>query len=258
MIDTDLWLAVWLSLAGCLGLCHTLISGERKVDFGTTYSGRFSCRNTAGLALYSMLILLAGIAYIHTSDPDFDKIQVIKSWPGSVGNFEKAPTEISYTGNSSVWGYGIQPGAERSGYFKLLLDPKATATRYDSPGLTSDSGSYSKIPLPPGKSASAVTTDYLRHLYNHLMSTLRQKLAITISNTPIRFVLTTPAIWSHEAQNATCEAAKAAGFTSREGDTLSMVSEPEAAASYCLKEVFSQRRETENPLQVTSHYKYFL
>ena len=204
-----------------------------------------------------MLMFLAGIAYIHTSEPDFTNIQVIKSWPGVVGNFEKAPTEISYTGDSSVWGYEIHPGTERSSCFKLLLDAKATGTQFDSPGLTAGDGPYTKTRLPAGKSAPVVTTDYLRHLYNHLMNTLQQKLTKTIDNTPIQFVLTTPAIWSHEAQCTTCEAAKAAGFTSREGDTLSMVSEPEAAASYCLKEVFSQRKETGSPLEVISPPKHF-
>ena len=210
------------------------------------------------LRVYYMLMFLAGIAYAHTSEPDFTDIQVIKSWPGDVGNYEKAPTEISYTRNSSVWGYEISPGTERNGYFKLLLDVKAAETQFDSLCLTADNGSSTRIPLYIGNSAPKVTTDYLRHLYNHLIDTVQQKLAITISSTPIQFVLTTPAIWSHEAQSATCEAAKAAGFTSREGDTLSMVSEPEAAASYCLKEVFSQRKETENPLRVTSHPKIFL
>jgi hypothetical protein len=195
---------------------------------------------------------MVGLAYIHTTEPDFTNIQVIKSWPGGVGNFEKAPTEISYTSNGSAWGYEIRPGTERSSYFKLLLDANTTATQYDSPGLTSAHGSYSRTPLPAGKLATAVTTDYLRHLYNHLMDTLRRRLVLTLDNTPIQFVLTTPAIWSHGAQSATCEAAKRAGFTSRVGDTLSMVSEPEAAASYCLKEIFSQRKETQSPLRVTS------
>ena len=202
-------------------------------------------------------MFLAGIAYIHTFEPDFTNIHVIKKWPGDVGNFEKVPTEISYTGDGSAWGYEIQPGAERSCYFKLLLDSKAAATQYDSPGLTTDSGSYTKIPLPPRKSASAVTTDYLRHLYDHLMDTLRGRLMVTISNTPIQFVLTTPAIWSHEAQRATREAAEAAGFTQREGDTLSMVSEPEAAASYCVQEMFSTGKATGNPLQVAPRPEYF-
>jgi molecular chaperone DnaK (HSP70) len=87
-------------------------------------------------------------------------------------------------------------------------------------------------------------------LYAHLMQTLRERLGITLDSTPIQFVLTTPAIWSHEAQDATCDVAKEAGFMSRPGDTLWMVSEPEAAASYSIKEVYSQRKDTENPLKV--------
>lgn len=207
-----------------------------------------------GLLHALMLIFLAGVAYIHTANPYFTNIQVIKSWPGDVGNFEKVPTEISYTRDSSGWGYGIQPGAGRIGYFKRLLGANATATQFDSPEVISDSGSYSRIPLPEGKSASEVTTDYLRHLYNHIFDTFRKRLFITV---PIYFVLTIPAIWDHGAQNAMLEAAKAAEFTSREGDTLSMVSEPEAAASYCLNEMFCEGRETENPLQVISRSKIF-
>ena len=90
--------------------------------------------------------------------------------------------------------------------------------------------SYANTPLPAGKTAAETATDYLKLLYTHLMKTLRKRFIRTLDNTPIQFVLTTPAIWSHEAQNATCQAAKDAGFTSRAGDTLTMVSEPEAAA----------------------------
>jgi hypothetical protein len=85
------------------------------------------------------------------------------------------------------------------------------------------------------------------------MDTLQRRLILTLDSTPIQFVLTTPAIWSHEAQNTTCKAAKKAGFASRAGDTLSMVSEPEAAASYCLREIFSQNQDTASPLRVTSY-----
>lgn len=35
------------------------------------------------------------------------------------------------------------------------------------------------------------------------------------------------------------EAAKRAGFTSRVSDTINMISEPEAAATYCLREMYS-------------------
>jgi len=131
----------------------------------------------------------------------------------------------------------------------------AAATQYDNPRLATSNPqsmecSYANIPLPAGKTAVETTTDYLKLLYTHLMKTLRQRLIRTLDNTPIQFVLTTPAIWSHEAQNATCQAAKDAGFTSRAGDTLTMVSEPEAAASYCLKEIYHERSDSDNPLQV--------
>jgi molecular chaperone DnaK (HSP70) len=138
----------------------------------------------------------------------------------------------------------------RTGYFKLLLDKNSTTTQYDNPQLAGTPTSDPRISLPAGKSALVVTADYLRHLYAHLMETLRERLVITLDSTPIQFVLTTPAIWSHEAQDATCEAAKMAGFTSRPGDTLWMVSEPEAAASYCIKDVYAQRKDTESPLKV--------
>ncbi|KAF3318987.1 hypothetical protein TWF173_005397 [Orbilia oligospora] len=64
---------------------------------------------------------------------------------------------------------------------------------------------------------------------------LRKRLPETLDITPINFVFTVPAIWGHQAQQATKMAAKLAGFCSRESDTLSLVSEPEAAAMYVLK-----------------------
>ncbi|PUU83105.1 hypothetical protein B9Z19DRAFT_1189884 [Tuber borchii] len=210
---------------------HRLVVG---VDFGTTYSG---------------------LAYIHTTEPDYKNIEVIDSWPGRGNtNHVKAPTEISYSQNGATWGYDIPPNGIRHGFFKLLLDVNASATQYDNPRLATSNpksmeSSYANIPLPAGKTAAETTTDYLKLLYTHLMKTLHQRFIRTLYNTPIQFVLTTPAIWSHEAQNATCQAAKDAGFTSRAGDTLIMVSEPEAAASYCLKEIYHERENSDNPLK---------
>lgn len=44
-----------------------------------------------------------------------------------------------------------------------------------------------------------------------------------------------PAIWSDRAQQETREAALRAGFGKRQFDSVSMISEPEAAALYALK-----------------------
>ena len=181
---------------------------------------------------------------------------MIDSWPGRGNtNHVKVPTEISYSDKGITWGYDIPPDGIRYGFFKLLLDVNAAATQYDNPRLATSNSqsmerSYANIPLPAGKTAAEITTDYLKLLYTHLMETLRQRFIRTLYNTPIQFVLTTPAIWSHEAQNATYQAAKDAGFTSRAGDTLTMVSEPEAAASYCLKEIYHERSNSESPLEV--------
>ncbi|KAG0124762.1 hypothetical protein HOY82DRAFT_617537 [Tuber indicum] len=210
---------------------HRFVVG---VDFGTTYSG---------------------LAYIHTSNPDYKGIEVITSWPGRGNtNYDKVPTEISYSNNGTTWGYDIPVSGLRHGFFKLALDANAAATKYDNPRLAASNPqsmerSYANIPLPAGKTAVEITTDYLKMLYTHLMKTLSERNIHALDNTPIQFVLTTPAIWSHEAQNATSQAARDAGFTSRAGDTLTMVSEPEAAASYCLKEIYHERSDTCSPLE---------
>ena len=124
---------------------------------------------------------------------------MIDSWPGRGNtNNVKVPTEISYSDNGPTWGYDIPPNGIRHCFFKLLLDPKAT-TQYDNPRLATPNpqsmgGLYGNIPLPAGKTAGETTTDYLKLLYTHLMKTLHQRFIRTLYNTPIQFVLTTPAI----------------------------------------------------------------
>ncbi|RPA76194.1 actin-like ATPase domain-containing protein [Ascobolus immersus RN42] len=209
---------------------HRLIVG---VDFGTTYTG---------------------IAYLHSQNTDANEIEIISSWPGRNGmvdnrTLEKVPTEISYhVGTPKEWGYQLAAGTHRYGCFKLLLDgrtPQRPGSLADAPPsydtIMMDSGNANaELGLPPGRSASTVTSDFLRFVYTHLMDKLQQRMPKTLQSTPIHFVLTTPAVWSHEAQNATSQAARRAGFGSRGTDSISMVSEPEAAASYYLKDMHLQ------------------
>lgn len=169
-------------------------------------------------------------------------------------NLPKAPTEISLESDGEIlWGYQIPAGAKRYGWFKLLLDRKSTKTQYDDPNLAGAidaSNPNSLFALPPGKGARGVSLDYLRLLYEHVMAQLKERVPKTFDSTPIQFVLTTPAIWSHEAQSLTCDIAKEAGFGSRAGDKLAMVAEPEAAASYCLRELQELHKGSEHELQV--------
>ncbi|KAK6518323.1 hypothetical protein TWF506_005483 [Arthrobotrys conoides] len=196
------------------------------IDFGTTYSG---------------------IAFCHSNQKELNDIEVVTSWSNN-GVAPKVPTEIRYVpGRDPRWGAEASVACERRqtansaviyNRFKLLLDVRGGSGLYRD---GSSSSSYinetdDKIRLPAGKSPINIATDYLRLLYDELMGKiLRRRLPETLDITPIHFIFTVPAIWGHQAQQATKMAAKLAGFCSRKPDTFSLVSEPEAAAMYVLK-----------------------
>lgn len=189
--------------------------------------------------------MITGAAYLYVDPdqvPDFSKIKVVKSWPGGGGgidnrNLDKAPTEISFENGETLWGYEIPQGTKRHSCFKLLLDEKASKRTYDDPSLASEVDGNMRPSLPDGKTVQDVTFEYLRLLYGNVMKQLRAHVPDTFDVTPIHFILTVPAIWSHAAQRATLDAAKRAQFGSRKGDKITMVSEPEAAGAYCLSEM---------------------
>ncbi|KAK6543449.1 hypothetical protein TWF694_000196 [Orbilia ellipsospora] len=200
------------------------------VDFGTTYSG---------------------VAFCHSSKNGLKDSEVVTTWAGN-GIAPKTPTEIRYpeiAGKDPLWGAEASVASERRftsnsntiyNRFKLLLDPTVEKAVYTDP-ITSLLDRYgrmnlgSSIKLPVGKTAIDVSTDYLRLLYEDLMHRVfRKRLPDTLDITSIEFVFTIPAIWGHKAQEATRYAAKTAGFCSRSMDTLTLVSEPEAAAMYVL------------------------
>jgi hypothetical protein len=85
--------------------------------------------------------------------------------------------------------------------------------------------------LPLGKNGTDVCADYLKGVYEYLMSELERKWTSgAMEVTPIEFWLTVPATWSDKAKNASIEAAKRAGFGSRMNDDIFLIPEPEAAA----------------------------
>ncbi|RPA76190.1 actin-like ATPase domain-containing protein [Ascobolus immersus RN42] len=189
---------------------HRVIVG---VDFGTTYTG---------------------VSFVSSQSPEVVDIRVIDSWPGKNGQvdnrtLEKVPTEISYAsdGSPNEWGYQLAAGASRYGCFKLMLDGSL-------PGIVT------RRDPRAGKTVVDISADYLKFVYEHTLSKLGEIMPTTLSATPIQFVLTTPAVWSHKAQSATLDAAKQAGFGSRSIDEISMVSEPEAAATYALQDMHAQ------------------
>ncbi|KAK2733112.1 hypothetical protein FQN57_002304 [Myotisia sp. PD_48] len=196
---------------------HKIIVG---VDYGTTYSG---------------------ISWVESTKTRLEDINVINTWPGHRDSTWKVPSRIAYAkeNNGKIpndqWGFEVSPNLMSYSWTKLLLDKHARIGEYDDPSLKDLFGS-GLMNLPRGKNAQAVIEDYLRELYIYLVHQLEKKISPSVFNvTPMEIYLTMPAIWSDQAQLATREAAKAAGFASRPNDSIYMIAEPEAAALSAIK-----------------------
>lgn len=174
-----------------------------------------------------------------TDKAGIEDINVIRAWPGKDGEW-KTPTRIAYaTENREVgllenaWGFQVEANMKSCSWTKLLLNASAA----HRPGGNNQGGvdnSMQRIPLD--KSPQVVCEDFLRELYKHMMSCITKQLPSQIlQSTPMDCWLTVPAVWSDQAQDATKAAARAAGFGSRAGDTISIITEPEAAAVTVLK-----------------------
>ena len=163
--------------------------------------------------------------------PDIQNI--ITKWPDTSGSLEgegsdQVPTQVAYEGSRCLWGFQIPEETRRYELFKLGLNTASSSKRSF---LSLKYPSARSIPLGAEKSASDLTTDFLRELHGHIMRTLRSKLGNGVVNsTPIRYTITVPAIWSDSAKDLTLKCARDAGI----GTDTTLLSEPEAAATYVL------------------------
>jgi hypothetical protein len=167
----------------------------------------------------------------------------VSAWPGQRDKAWKTPTTIAYCNENTKasltrnqWGFEVTRSLKQYVWTKLLLDKEVDTAQYDDPLLQQMYGS-GFLRLPPGKTAKDVAQDYLSELYQYLMLRLEQELgsAALVQAMPMECWITMPAIWGNKAQRDTKEAALAAGFGSRPGDKVNMITEPEAAALYALK-----------------------
>jgi len=171
-----------------------------------------------------------------------DDVHVLSNWGASGERYafqKQVPSRIAYQ-PSVTWGYSVPPSATAYCWTKLLLDRHTKLSDFDDGALGNlGEGHHERImELPPGKSVESVVTDYLALLYKHMMRQLEQKISAALLDViPIDFWFTLPAMWSIRAQNMTRDAALRAGFGSREGDAIYLISEPEAAAVACLQEL---------------------
>lgn len=136
---------------------------------------------------------------------------------------QKVPTTISYK-DSIKWGFQTPHSGEVLRAVKLLLDD-GKGKRY-TPALESK-----KIMKKMKKDVVEVIGEYLQQLVAHATELLDRRLGYTLDCMDLKYILTVPAVWSDKAKNSTLRAATSAGI---ESSKLSLVSEPEAAAIYCL------------------------
>ncbi|PWY73462.1 actin-like ATPase domain-containing protein [Aspergillus eucalypticola CBS 122712] len=186
------------------------------LDFGTTYSG---------------------VAWALRDCPD--KPEVIMSWPGAgnrlwrrlipTGTTPKVPsTMVIKCGGRVHWGYQTNYliGDNIRG-MKLLLDEPQNSGYVAS---LIDAGLLKRSRIP----AVTLTGMYLTGLVDHTKKILQRRFGPAADQMEMKYVLTVPAIWSDKAKDATLKAASRAKIPQKD---ITLVSEPEAAALYCLNAI---------------------
>jgi hypothetical protein len=160
----------------------------------------------------------------------------IVQWPDSRGflegeSSEKVPTQLCFSDEKVLWGFGIPEDEPRYQWFKLGLDSEMKqgkvsqlAADYPDPKAITSSDDNEHDPVH-------LTTQYLSQLRQHCERILRRKFGDTIvESTPLRYTITVPAIWSDSAKAKTLRCAADAGM----GEAIQIISEPEAAIIYAL------------------------
>ena len=197
------------------------------VDFGTTFSG---------------------VAWAHTEhftnttdkNKILEKINVVRAWPGH-GQADKIPSVLSYNHSPPSWGFKVKDtDSQRVGHFKLGLQRNVREHYPTTPvSKTSILGGYINDhnwhhPDLPGKKALDFTADYLKAITNYVTkeSLARVYAPEFLQGQKVSYVITVPAIWGNEAKELTKQAAERAGIERR---NLILITEPEAAALYCIR-----------------------
>ncbi|KAK7514986.1 uncharacterized protein IWZ02DRAFT_372593 [Phyllosticta citriasiana] len=190
-------------------VAHKIVLG---LDFGTTFTG---------------------LAYGTTAGTSQD-VEIITNWPGASLASQKVPSRIAYEEenmrlSSDKWGYQVTGRMASYSWFKLLLDSNVDRTKFDDVSLLMAYGGI--LQLPDWRSPRDVVEDYLGYVCEFATDFLAKRFTEENFRTiPVEVWITVPAIWSDAAKDQTRAAAMAAGFGSRPGDTVKMITEPEAAA----------------------------
>jgi hypothetical protein len=167
-------------------------------------------------------------------------IHLITDWPGRYRNStdEKVPSEVAYFDQKFEWGNRIENHRKREAWTKLLLDESQRDRQLrliqelldgDADPIQNDTSQLAKEPVE-------IITDFLSGVRVHLQSVLEGRYGKMLKLLQQEVVITVPAVWSDAAKNLTYKAICNAGFNV-EGTKISMITEPEAAAIYILRDL---------------------
>ncbi len=181
--------------------------------------------------------------------PTIQDIQLITDWPGTSRNAteEKVPSEVAYSGQKFEWGNTIRHHDKREAWTKLLLDETYSKDQlrliqklvHGDEDLTEDLADSAHDANPtyqPAKEPVDIVADFLSGVRNHLQNVLEARYGILIKGLRREVVITVPAGWSEKAKNLTYKAFCNAGFNV-DSTKISMITEPEAAAIYILRDL---------------------
>jgi hypothetical protein len=200
------------------------------IDFGTTYTG-VAHAHSAGATQPSSTAEMQKVA---------DKVFVIKTWPSRTNYYaEKTPSVLSYHKQPPSWGGMVKPTDDpQISYFKLGLQEDIIAHYQTQSHDESHLGGYLsnhnwQHPALPDMKAVDYAGDYLKCINQYVTKEVFPTRfgERFLQNQKLSYVLTVPAIWSDKAKEQTRQAAVAAGI---QKEDLTLITEPEAAALYCV------------------------
>ncbi|KAK7757503.1 hypothetical protein SLS62_000518 [Diatrype stigma] len=190
------------------------------IDFGTTFSGA---------------------AYVLTNRPD--RVVLVTDWPNATSRTRrepiyrsrKVPTQLRFPpgGGDPEWGFLIPADARGDEVLRLIK------LGLESKQVPPDSEAGKTVAaLWAVHDIDRLIEQYLSGLLGVVLETIRKFHFRATDDYPVHFILTVPAIWSERSTQRTIRALQQArGFPKGKdaaAATVSVVSEPEAAAIYTL------------------------
>ncbi|GES81301.1 hypothetical protein GLOIN_2v1762633 [Rhizophagus clarus] len=206
-----------------------------SIDFGTTFSGFAYSNKINPETITNDTKLTYGFLLQVITSRLFLLNVILNNRPEQTGVF-KTNTVLAYDDNLQLvaWGYPAlaqEPPKKK----KLQNKPRSRPVELFKLHLANVKDDDKPV-LPPGLDPRKAITDYLHEMNKLIVETLNSRWPGIRYPQQVRFVLSVPAEWHHDAKAIMRECMFNAGYLdNRQSENLEFTTEPEAAAVYCMK-----------------------